>query len=115
MKKVNPIPQKRLSPTAKAHQFAQRLALLADDDKATYFHEGELVRLKAEKIQGLTDYARMLPTYREFVESNTDRVFTVKRCLHQSENKLTVVEFEEDSKWLFWAGDLERVEPKKKS
>lgn len=77
------------------------------------FEEGSKVRLNLEAIKARKNYIHMSKPYKDFVESNDGTVFTVKL---EHGNK-SLVTFEEDDKWLFWAGDLidlnESEEPNK--
>ncbi len=66
--------------------------------------EGAKVRLDVEKIKAGKNYVRMNPEYKEFVESSEGVTFTA----HVEEG--CFVSLKENPKWLFWSGDLSRVE-----
>lgn len=70
-------------------------------------HEGDKVRLNLEAITKHPDYDRKLPGYRKFVEENAGRVFTVGLCANINPS---VVYLKEDQTWLFWIGDLEKIQ-----
>jgi hypothetical protein len=77
-----------------------------------YLVEGEKVKLNTNKIMRHPDYQRLVQEYREFVENNTNTIFTVVYDNKDKENDNKpphLICFEEDSrdkKWLFWDGDL---------
>lgn len=73
------------------------------------FADGDKAKLNLSVITGRPDYKRMSASYRKFVESNTDTVFTVKHD-DRGGNLKNVVCLEEDPmKWLFWTGDLTKI------
>lgn len=67
------------------------------------FQEGDKVKLDVEKIKGRKDYGKMNPKYKEFVESNADRVFTAHL------ERETLISLKEQPEWLFWSGSLIKV------
>lgn len=67
------------------------------------FQEGDWAKLDVEKIMKPKYYKKMNPKYKEFVESNADKVFTVH--LEQG----TLISFKEQPEWLFWSGNLIKV------
>lgn len=66
--------------------------------------EGEKVKLNTELIKARKNYPRMAERYREFVEQNEDTVFTAHV---ERENMISMVE---ELRWLFWSGDLIKVD-----
>lgn len=71
--------------------------------------DGDKVKLNLSVITGRPDYKRMSISYREFVESSADTLFTVRHD-ERGGNLKNVVCLEEDpTKWLFWTGDLTKV------
>lgn len=71
---------------------------------AKSFNDGDKVKLNIEAVKSRKNYDRMLPLYKEFVETSEDTVFTV----HVEQGNL--ISFIEEPKWLFWSGDLIKVE-----
>lgn len=67
------------------------------------FEEGEKVRLNIERIKARKNYDKMADAYKEFVDASEGVVFTANV---ERENMISLVE---ESKWLFWSGDLEKV------
>lgn len=66
--------------------------------------EDEKVKLNIESIKARQNYERMSDKYKEFVNSNADTVFTA----HVEQP--TLISLKEEPRWLFWSGDLIRVE-----
>lgn len=73
--------------------------------------EGTKVKLNFEQISGHPDYSRLVPKYREWVESHKDEEFTV---VHNTNPNITNTVFlknnTETSIWTFWEGDLIVIE-----
>ena len=65
---------------------------------------GDKVKLNVDAVKARKNYGAMLQGYKDFVEKNTDTVFTAV----VENNRL--VHMEEEPKWLFWCGDLVLVE-----
>ena len=65
--------------------------------------EGEKVKLNVESIKSRKNYERMSDLYKEFINSNTDTIFTAHV------ERPTLISFVEEPKWLFWCGDLTKV------
>lgn len=61
---------------------------------------GSHVKINLEKIQSRKEYDRLSKKYREFVERNSDTVFTA------IVEKRGLISFQEAPEWLFWNGDL---------
>ena len=68
------------------------------------FSEGDKVKLNIQRIKERKNYDRMLDGYKEFVNGNTDTVFTAHV---ERENMISMAE---EPRWLFWSGDLDLVE-----
>ena len=66
--------------------------------------EGDKIRLNLDAIKSRQNYDKMSKPYKEFIESNPDTIFTA----HIEHGKL--VSFVENPRWLFWSGDLVRVD-----
>jgi predicted RNA-binding protein with TRAM domain len=81
------------------------------DDKL--IDNGSKVKFKYEQITSEKDWVRKLEKYRTFVEENKDKEFTVlieDIKVHNKYKMVSLVEDETDPKWLFWVGDLIRVD-----
>lgn len=71
--------------------------------------EGDRVKLNLKVIQSHPDYKRLSEKYKNFVVENADTVFTV-RLDPRGGNLNNVVSLKEDpAGWLFWTGDLIKV------
>lgn len=68
--------------------------------KAQGFEEGEKAKLNVEALKARKNYSVMTDAYREFVEDNTDTIFTVHK---EHENIISLSGYPQ---WLFWSGDL---------
>ena len=66
--------------------------------------EGEKVRLNLENIKARKNYKIMSEKYKEFVETNAETVFTAHV------ERPTLISLSEEPRWLFWCGDLIKVE-----
>lgn len=77
--------------------------------------EGDKVRLNVPQITARKDYTHKQAEYREFVEQNGSVIFTVRYYRKKQGSFPALVEFQEDPKWLFWVGDLIRVEDEVRS
>lgn len=83
--------------------------------------EGEKVKLDYNRITSYPDYSQLRPEYREFIEANKNKVFTVEFDPFKKERAIqnvdSMVQLEEDTtkpKWLFWAGDLIPIKGQRK-
>ena len=65
--------------------------------------EGEKIKLDIDKIKERKNYEIMSDEYKEFVDKNTDTVFTAHV------ERPTLISLNEEPKWLFWCGDLIKV------
>lgn len=66
--------------------------------------EGEKIKLNVDAIKNRKNYGDMSPDYKKFVESNADTLFTAHV------EKKTLISLNEYPKWLFWCGDLVKVD-----
>ena len=71
---------------------------------AKEFAEGDKAKLDVDLIKSRRNYDRMLQGYKDFVEGNGNEVFTV----HVESPHM--ISFVEEPKWLFWSGDLIKVD-----
>jgi len=81
------------------------------DDKL--IDAGSKVKFKYEQIINGVDYKRLSQKYKDFVEKNKDKEFTVlieNTKIHNKYKLVSLVEDKTDPKWLFWVGDLIRVD-----
>lgn len=70
----------------------------------------DLVTLNVDQITARKDYPRMQREYRQFVESNRDKVFVAHPHCERSDGFSALIGLEGVENWLFWYGDLIRVE-----
>lgn len=83
--------------------FTRRL----QDMGADALPEGTKVRLNYDAITGQPNYAKRQEVYRNFVEENKDRVFTVAYDeKHQSGKLVLLAEDTSEQHWLWHCGDL---------
>lgn len=69
---------------------------------------GDKVKINFEQISKRPDYPKMSANYREFIETNKDKVFTAGTGLSQGKAR-NLLSFVEDDTWLFWTGDLIKI------
>ena len=85
-------------------------AQITDKD---FIQAGEKVKLNYDLITSRPSYAGLTQRYVDWIEANKNNVFTVE-CVPNYEHKnpviVELVEDESFPKWLFWIGDLVRVE-----
>ena len=65
--------------------------------------EDEKIMLNIEAIRNRKNYERMTDKYKEFVNNNSDKVFTA----HVERTNL--ISLKEEPQWLFWSGDLIKI------
>lgn len=70
------------------------------------FKDGDKVMLNIDLIKARKNYEQMADAYKEFVDGGDGVVFTARV---ERENMISLVESPD---WLFWSGDLNKVEPK---
>ena len=88
---------------------------MQDQNGFDVLKEGQRVKLDIEKIKSHPDYDKNIDSnkqhYHDFVDANADKVFTVGYDSKYTKSP-TIVCLNEDStdpKWLWWAGDLIKV------
>jgi hypothetical protein len=80
----------------------------AMNDSKLIISEGTKVKLNTNQMKSHPDYKNLVPKYRDWVEDNQDKIFTVIYD-ENKKNKPVLVCLKEDTtnpKWLFWTGDL---------
>ncbi len=88
---------------------ADKLNALSDDVE-NWLHDGDKVRLNVKQITERSDYAKTQMEYRDFVESSEGKIFTVRLYRKRSDGFSAVIELAEEPRWMFWHGDLIRVQ-----
>ena len=71
--------------------------------EAKHFEEGDKLMLDINAIKNRKNYSAMNPKYKDFVESSSDKIFTVHK------EKQNLISLAEEPQWLFWSGDLIKV------
>lgn len=89
----------------KAEAFVEIMNGTGEHTEPQEIEEGEKVWLNIEAIKARKNYAHMSPMYKEFIEKSEGVVFTA----HIEQGKKTLISLIEEPKWLFWSGDLVRV------
>lgn len=94
-----------------SHSLAEMYISMRNRGSAPQDLRGDLVRLNIEQIMKHPDYLRLSKRYRDFVETHARDIFTVQYDRSASVQKLnSVVALKEDPDgWLFWTGDLQKV------
>ena len=69
--------------------------------------DGDKVKLNLSSIQKHPDYHALSHEYKRFVESKANNIFTVSS--KNVGNLKSVVRLEESPQWLFWTGNLIKV------
>jgi hypothetical protein len=75
--------------------------------------DGVKVKFKYEQIVSGADYKHLAQKYRDFIEENKDKEFTVlieDTKIHNKYKLVSLVEDETDPKFLFWVGHLELID-----
>jgi len=83
-------------------------------DVNNYIPEGTKVKLNYNEIKNQPDYPKLTEKFRNWIEDNKDKVYTVEYKKNKRGKPLfvTLKEDTSDPKWLFWVGDLIVVENK---
>lgn len=68
------------------------------------FEEGDKASINIEAVKARKNYSNLAPSYQKFVEESEGKTFTVHI------ERPNMISFVEESKWLFWSGDLIKVE-----
>lgn len=87
-----------------AKTFAEIASGTGEHTEPKSFEEGDKIRLNIAAIKARKNYDRMSPMYKEFVESAGDAVYTAHV------ERTNVISLVEEPKWLFWSGDLIKVD-----
>ena len=74
--------------------------------------EGTKVKFNIQKMKKHPDWEKLTQDYRDFVEQNSDKIFTVEYDEQYQYEPLWVCLAEDPApiKWLFYIGDLQVVE-----
>lgn len=72
--------------------------------------DGDSVILNVAQIVARKDYSRMQEEYRQFVESSRNKVFIAHPHRERLDGFSALIELEGVEKWLFWYGDLIKIE-----
>ena len=89
-------------------QLQQYIKFKEEQLSSVVLFEGDKVKLDYDKITSIPDYTNRKPEYRNFIETNKDKVFTVKYD-DKYRNNPWLVSLEEDTtepRWLFTTSDL---------
>ena len=73
-------------------------------------HDGDLVVLNVAQIMARKDYSCKQKEYRKFVEQSRNVVFVANPYHERPDGFSALVELDGVEKWLFWYGDLVKVE-----
>ena len=104
LKKLN----KKLKLGLSEEQIVNYIKFKEDQMNSANLNEGDKVKLNYEEIVSRIDYAKKVETYRNFIETNKDTIFTVKYD-EKYRNNPWLVCLEEDTtepRWLFTTSDL---------
>ena len=88
----------------KADAFAKIVSGTGEHTPRQEINEGDKIRLNIEAIKARKNYEIMSKAYKEFVENTSDTVFTAHV------EKETLISLVEEPKWLFWCGDLIKLD-----
>lgn len=84
--------------------------ILQNRNRSSSLHKGDKVKLNVSEIKAHPDYDKLNPRYKEFVEHNFETVFVVGCDSDSNRIKDTVSLVGDPNNWLFWIGDLIKVE-----
>lgn len=81
-------------------------------DNGQVLQPGDKVQLDIDRIKQHPGWEDRHPEYKEFCESNVGRTFTVEydKSLKSNPSLVCLVEDQTVPKWLFWPGDLKKVD-----
>lgn len=82
---------------------------MKNGDTTIELHEGDRVKLNVKAIQRHPDYEKLAESYRKFVESHIDDVFTVVYDRKYQDKPVVVCLKEDPAGHLFWTGNLIKV------
>lgn len=94
----------------KSRTLASEVLGASGDKSRDVIHDGDLVTLNVDRIMGRKDYPRMQESYRKFVEANRWKVFVAHPRHKRPDGFSATVELDGVENWIFWYGDLLRVE-----
>lgn len=80
--------------------------------RENYLKEGTKVKINVNKLRKEKNYYKRRIDWRNFIETNIDKIFTVEYDANKKENPALVCLKEDNTspKWLFYIGDLIQVE-----
>lgn len=90
-------------------EFADKLNRLIEEIEDP-LKDGDLVRLNVDQIVKRSDYAHTQKAYQDFIESSKEKVFSVRLYRKREDGFSALVELVDVPNWIFWHGDLIRVE-----
>lgn len=97
----------------KAHIRAVNIFKNLSDKSGDKIYDGDLVTLNVEQIMSRKEYDWMQMEYKQFVESNRNKVFVAHPHHARYDGFSAIIELD-GVDWTFWYGDLIRVENKTK-
>lgn len=71
--------------------------------------DGDKVILNCKKIRNRREFSKLQDKYKDFINQHEGDIYTAKIHSYSNTNYPVIIEFEEDSTWLFWSGDLIKV------
>lgn len=80
--------------------------------KENFLKEGSKVKINVEKIKKEKNYNKRNPNWKNFIENNIDKIFTVEYDFNKKDNPglVCLKEDQNNPKWLFYIGDLIQIE-----
>ena len=94
----------------KARTLASNVLGALGDKVNDVIRDGDLVTLNVEQIVGRKDYSHMQEGYRRFVEASNGKVFVAHPHHERPDGFSATIELEGVENWIFWYGDLIRIE-----
>ena len=85
------------------------LAAMAAEGEDMLLKEGEKVRLNIKEIKTHPDWHKKTEKYKDFVENNSNTIFTVKYDDAFQDPPTLVCLVEDEEKWLWYEGYLIRI------
>lgn len=83
---------------------------ILESTKKDWIFDGDKVKLNYQRIIERKEYPDMQESYIKFVQDNRDTVFVAHPYRPRPDGFSALMELEGGSNWLFWYGDLVRVE-----
>lgn len=94
------------------YEAIKKMLDLAYENKDTVLQEGQKVKLNYQRIISESDYKFKQKKYKEFIEVNKDKEFTVQYDEYHQNGKLVCLkEDNSEPKWLFTFYDLVPIAP----